>query len=373
MRHTLICTVGTSLKSNLERHPEGRDWLELYSQGRFRDLARALAGLPPENRLLGAEINSTDSIMAKGILADPLYLHLLVSDTQDGQNLGQLLAFYYQEKKNPRRFEHVDWQPLVGLTDENPHRFKTQGLRHLVTAMATISRQRGPERVVINATGGYKAQISFAGLIGQALNIPVCYLFERFSEVIILPPQPVSLDLGFWLAHAPLFYQLAQDRGNPENYESIDPRFASLVEEIEVDGQKLVGLTPMGQLFHESFRYRFALQQSQLLPPDSGTEPAGKKITSEAGLSPRPPGIEAWFKKLLEVPYVTKITTYYYNPDLPRANYFKPSSQGEADRVEGGFSDGKATTKFLVFLTANTPAQRDAALSDLWERFLARE
>ena len=69
MRHTLICTVGTSLKSNLERHPEGRDWLELYSQGRFRDLARALAGLPPENRLLGAEINSTDSIMAKGILA----------------------------------------------------------------------------------------------------------------------------------------------------------------------------------------------------------------------------------------------------------------------------------------------------------------
>jgi len=302
MRHTLICTVGTSLKSNLERHPEGRDWLELYSQGRFRDLARALASLPPENRLLGAEINSTDSIMAKGILADPFYLHLLVSDTQDGQNLGQLLAFYYQEKKNPRRFEHVDWQPLVGLTDENPHRFKTQGLRHLVTAMATISRQRGPEQVVINATGGYKAQISFAGLIGQALNIPVCYLFERFSEVIILPPQPVSLDLSFWLAHAPLFYQLAQDRGNPENYESIDPRFASLVEEIEVDGQKLVGLTPMGQLFHESFRYRFALQQSQLLPPDSGTEPAGKKITYEAGLSPRPPGIEACSKNSWRCP-----------------------------------------------------------------------
>jgi putative CRISPR-associated protein (TIGR02619 family) len=371
--HTLICTVGTSLKSNLERHPEGREWLQLFSQGRFRDLARALASLPPENRLLGAEINSTDSIIATGILSDPLYLHLLVSDTPDGQNLGQLLASYYLEKKNPRRFEHVFWQPLAGLTDDNPHRFRTEGLRHLVTAIATISRQRGPEQVVINATGGYKAQISFAGLIGQALNIPVCYLFERFSEVIILPPQPVSLDLSFWLAHAPRFYQLACDRGEPENYEEIDPRFVSLVEEIEVDGQKLVGLTPMGQLFHESFRYRFALQQSHLLPPDSKTKPAGKKITYEASLGPRPLGIEPWFKKLQEKPYVTNINTYYYNPDLPTANYFKPSSKGEVDRVEGGFSDGKATTKFLVFLTANTPAQRDAALSDLWERFLARE
>ena len=53
--------------------------------------------------------------------------------------------------------------------------------------------------IAINATGGYKAQISFAGMIGQALGIPVYYLFEKFSKVIKLPPQPVALDLSLWL------------------------------------------------------------------------------------------------------------------------------------------------------------------------------
>ncbi|MEA2059529.1 MAG: hypothetical protein U9P10_03190 [Thermodesulfobacteriota bacterium] len=65
-----------------------------------------------------------------------------------------------------------------------------------------IVRAYGSEQILINATGGYKAQISFAGMIGQALDIPVCYMFERFAEVIELPPQPVSLDLGFWIENA---------------------------------------------------------------------------------------------------------------------------------------------------------------------------
>jgi len=97
------------------------------------------------------------------------------------------------------------WEVLTGLTDASHERFRREGLRHLVTATAKIARQWGPEHVVINATGGYKAWISFAGLIGQALDIPVCYLFERFSEVITLPPQPVSLDLAFWLEHSSRF------------------------------------------------------------------------------------------------------------------------------------------------------------------------
>jgi hypothetical protein len=69
---------------------------------------------------------------------------------------------------------------------------------------------------------------------------------------------------------------------------------------------------------------------------------------------------------------VTRINTFYYNPRLPRTPYFRPSAKGEVDRVEGGFSDGKATTKFTAFITATTAAQRDAALADLNERFLSR-
>ncbi len=371
MRHTLICTVGTSLKSNLEHSPDRPDWLNLYRQGKIPELARALTVLPPNHRLLGAEINSIASILERNLVEERRNLYFLVSDTADGRMHGQLLSRYFQEDKNPWRFQQAAWEPLVGLTDENSHRFRSEGLRNLVSAVAAISRQWGPAQVVINATGGYKAQISFAGLIGQALDIPVCYLFEGFSEVITLPPQPVSLDLSFWLEHAPLFYQLAQDEGTADPALK-DPRFASLVDEIEVEGKKLCGLSAMGQLFHETFRYRFGLQLSLLLPPDSGLDPAGKKISYESGLGPRPPGIEEWFRKILEVPYVTRIHSFYYNPDLPRPNYFRRSSRGNHELVEGGFSDGKATTKFSVYLTASSPAHRDAALADLHERFLSR-
>jgi hypothetical protein len=126
----------------------------------------------------------------------------------------------------------------------------------------------------------------------------------------------------------------------------------------------------MGQLFHETFRYRFQLQRSLLLPPDAELDQAAKKISYESGLGPRPPGIEAWFTKLLAVPYVTRINTHYYNPDLPRANYFRRSTRGDISQIEGGFSDGAATTKFDILTTASNPVQCDAALSDLCERLL---
>lgn len=370
MRHTLICTVGTSLKSNLERAPDCQEWLAHYHQGRLTRLAAALSTVSPDNRLLGAEINSIASILERGLLQRRIRLCFLVSDTDDGEKIGQLLTQYYQERENPFAFEKAVWQKLAGLTDENPHRFRSEGLRHLVTAIATIAREWGPAHKLINATGGYKAQISFAGLIGQALDIPVCYLFERFSEVIELPPQPVSLDLSLWLEHAYLFYDMAQDQGE-ENPAVEDPRFTSLVDEIEIDGQKLVGLTAMGQLFHESFRFRFQQQRSLLLPPDSNLDPATKKIQYESGLGLRPPGIESWFERILDLPYVTGISTFYYNRDLPRANYFRRSSRGRVSQLEGGFSDGTATTIFNVLTTASNESQRDAALADLCERFLA--
>lgn len=370
MRHTLICTVGTSLKGNLER--QRPEWYDLYVRRRLRDLARAMAASHPQDRLLGAEINSIDSILSKGILDRPLNLYLLVSDTEDGRATGELLTLYFLDAVNPRRFEQAHWQTLAGLTDASHERFRREGLRSLVTAVAKIARTWGPEQVVINATGGYKAQISFAGLIGQALDIPVCYLFERFSEVITLPPQPVSLDLSFWLEHVHHFYLLAEDQGEPLAYEKLDPRFASLVETVEVEGQKLAGLSAMGQLFHETFRHRFGLQRAQLLPPDAGMKPEDKKIMYEPGIGPRPPGIEGWLKKILEVPYVKRINTYYYNKDLPLGNYFRKSSRGDFGQIEGGFSDGSATAKFTVYITATTEAQRDAALADLNERLLAR-
>jgi hypothetical protein len=143
-----------------------------------------------------------------------------------------------------------------------------------------------PDALAINATGGYKAQISFAGMIGQALNIPVYYLFERFSKVIQLPPQPVSLDLGFWLDNYLTFEQLESEQiiekscfdGNlTSDY------WQSLIDE-EIDKNMssitYISLSAMGTLFNERARLQFAKQETTILShiPKDDTCPEHKSI-----------------------------------------------------------------------------------------------
>jgi putative CRISPR-associated protein (TIGR02619 family) len=369
-RDTLICTVGTSLKTNLAHSADQGVRREL-ERGNAKGLALRLLSFAPDDRLCGAEINSIGSIVQKGYLAERRKLALLVSDTPDGMFIGQVLRHYYQHAQNPYRFPEVEVRRLEGLTDADHMRFRTEGLRNLVRAVAEMVNRDGSQRLVINATGGYKAQISFAGMIGQALEIPVCYLFERFSEVIELPPQPIALDLSFWLQHAGFFYELAADEA-AENPVGRDPRFASLVDEIPVQGKTMIGLSPVGQLFHETFRHRFAVQREALLPPDSGIAPEDKAIKYEDANDAKHRGLKEYLERLAKVPYIKRIYTYKSIPGLSRPNYFRLSAKGEISQVEGGFSDGKKLTKFDLVTTADTPPKRDAVLVDLHERLLGR-
>ncbi len=368
MRNVLICTVGTSLKGNLAN---AKDTLfpDLLAQNNIKGISLALSEIDPNDRIAGAEINSISSILKKKFIQNRLYLYLLVSDTKDGDLIGNILKAYYERRQNSSYFDQVQCITIEGLTDESPHRFRTEGLRNLVKAIAEIVRRHGSESVLINATGGYKAQISFAGMIGQALEIPVCYLFERFSEVIELPPQPISIDLSFWLENAALFFDLAGD-GVEKNPTVEDVRFASLVEEIEVDGVKLVGLSATGQLFHETFQYRFQKQREMFLPPDSGLAPEEKVIKYEDSNTGKHAELKPYLERVSKVNYVVRIFTHYYNQDLPIKNYFRPSAKGGFSQVEGGYSNGKAATKFDIVTTAKNKDQRDAVIADLSGLFI---
>ena len=285
-RVTLICTVGTSLKGNLQKMAD-QDVDVALAEHNFQALAARLLQLDPDDRICGAEVNSNHDIHRQGFLDEPHRLVLLVSDTANGMLVGQILKHYYQTGRTPLRFKEVELKTLEGLTDQDSKRFQKDGLRNLVRAIAAEARRRSAEHLIINATGGYKAQISFAGMIGQTLDIPVCYLFENFDTVISLPPQPISLDLSFWMKNAFLFYELedCQITVNPADQE---PMFETLVDTIEVDGVTLLGLSSMGQLFHETFCYRFSLQKETMVPPASGLNLEEKTIRYEKGIGLRP-------------------------------------------------------------------------------------
>ncbi|MEB3830199.1 putative CRISPR-associated protein [Phormidium sp. CCY1219] len=319
MRTTLICTVGTSLLNNLKRAEESIK--EVWESKNWNQLSLLLLERENTDRLCGAEINSISRICEKGFLADRLRLIFLVSDTDDGKAMGQLLKLYYERTKNPLQFQQVEVRELKGLRDDNVKAFTQEGLKNLVREISTEVRNFSPEAIAINATGGYKAQISFAGMIGQALEIPVYYLFEKFSEVIELPPQPVALDLAFWLNHYLLFEQLETEQilDKSQVEENLDSELVqSLLDEEDIDGTVHLSLSAMGVLFNERSRLQFAKQETSILAliPQDDTDPTRKPMK----LSDDHHGkdvLAAFAKKIRCSPYVTKIVnSLSFNPKL---------------------------------------------------------
>jgi len=370
MRDILICTVGTSLIGNIE-HSDNPKLKKLYEDKNAKGLAVELCGVSSDARLCGAEINSINSIIEKGHLTSKNLLKLLVSDTESGKFIGQVLKQYFGNARNRNRFEEVDCEVVEGLTDTDVYRFKTEGLRNLVRKIGDTALKYTSNRILINATGGYKAQISFAGMIGQALDIPVCYLFERFTEVIELPPQPVSFDLSFWLEYSDFFFDLDEIIDTGKKLELTDDRFAALVEHIEEDCKYLYTLSPTGQLFHESLQHHFRRQRDCLLPAPCAVPVGKRKIRFEDSNKGKHSGLENYLKKIIEVPYVKEIYTHYYNPNLTRKNTFRKSSKGIDSQIEGWFCNAGALTKFDIITTSVRISEQRACLIDLRERFPA--
>jgi len=371
MRDILICTVGTSLINNLaaEKDP-GLDGD--LRKGNIKRLTLRLADVSPAERRCGAEINSIHSIIAGNRLGGRELLLFFVSDTEAGRLSGELLTELYRRSDYPDSFKKVCYEVIEGLTDEDVHKFRNTGLRNLVRLIGHAARRYGSNRLLINATGGYKAQISFAGMIGQALEIPVCYMYERFSEVILLPPQPVALDLSFWLEFNDLFHDLEEGIcGQRENMVK-DDRFLSLVDEVDIDGQPWLALSPTGQLFHETFRHRFGRQRELQLPKDCRLPPAKKKIRFEDENDGKHQGLKIYLKKLLLFPFVKEIFTYYYNPDLNAPKRFRVLARVPRNQIEGIFSNAGQTTKFDIITTAENPGQLMACVAELNEA-LARK
>lgn len=269
-RNIVICTVGTSLfESNLKRINDLQEALkpenwkaiqEAYLGKKWQNLSRELIKVEPSHRICGAEINTIYDLVYKK--QRPLQkLYLLVSDTETGEETGKVLKTYFTE--HPKfSFNEVEFYKVDKLQDQNPRDFKMYGLRNLVRKIGEIiQRVGGPEQVMIDATGGYKAQIAIAVLIGQVLNIPVSYKHERFSEIIEFPPLPVSFDYRIVGENSDLLTYLESSSSTLTAEDlplsRIDERLRVFLEEISVDNTILYALSPIGALFLLGYRLRY--------------------------------------------------------------------------------------------------------------------
>jgi putative CRISPR-associated protein (TIGR02619 family) len=357
----LLNTVGTSILSHW------KDESQELSDASHRRIVAGIARLPRADRRLGAELNSIVSIAEQEEIAPGDRLYFLVSDTREGRFVGRVL----NEVAGTWGYRTANVEVIKNLQSSDPQAFE-RGLRDLVRTISALYRARTSEseQVLLNATGGYKAQISFAGLIGQVFGIPVFYQFEAFPRAIKLPPLPVSFDLNDWLAYRHVFDAL--EGGNGSDLLKVnDSRLKELPQRLRVlldPSQGFVALNAMGELYHQGFKDRFAAAKALLLPRDSGIPPVDKKIQHEDQNQGKHRGLHTYLERIRQKGYVKWIQTIRYLPEKPVQARFRvdPAS---SDRIKGSFRDGTVAVEFLVYLSENDPRKAQAAAADLSEEF----
>lgn len=203
---TIITTVGTSLLNNRD----GRPW----SKDPLPDPAVVAAWLQDADpRRASAELHTWFRL---GLFEQPTHerVRLIHSHTPDGQFCAERLRDYAQRHR-------LD-AALVDITELHYTDTATfnRGLRQLVHVLAEqIRAARAQGEVALAATGGFKAEIAVANLVGALLDTPVYYIYEQFEHLIKLEPLPIALQ-GDWLRQGPgekLLQTLAAEEIVPGN------------------------------------------------------------------------------------------------------------------------------------------------------------
>ena len=364
-RHTLLCTIGTSLfypnlseLSNIDPDPTLAALAQEYARKDWQKVAEFLHDLKPTERRCGAEINSVADLLSHEYV-DRDSLHLLFSDTEDGENIAAALKAYFILDDWRVEIHRVD-----GLTDKDPRAFRTRGLRNLAKLLGEQVREAGADFCAINATGGYKAQISIAVLMGQALEIPVYYKHERFNDIILFPPMPVALDFELWERASGMFRVLSQPNAcEPwEDFcEDWDERFEPLVNRERIEGMDYLELSATGQIFHDTFRSRFQRHKTVRLPRDAHEKRPPTLGRHDYGQAEAK--INHHLQKVTNArPYICSCHTTYWNQDLPKRDRFRMAD----GKVQGIYSNGTWCVKFTVLTTADGDEnQLRAVVADL--------
>lgn len=245
---TVLVTVGTSLLTNAQKSLQKQKLSD-------HEIVNYLGRTDPVQA--SAETNSLSRILQEG---DKLiFLH---SQTEEGKFCTEALRKYYRG-----RGYQTESQEIPDLTYKES-RFKMRGLRSLVaTLIDLIRRERQAQRqVLINATGGFKAEIAYAAVVGLLFDVPVYYIHEAFRDIIQMPPTPIGWDYSLIAEYEEFFEWLSEDLRTTAE---VDARLRTLSRSEElhlllVDEEGYTFLSPTGEAFYEAYKAR--LEQTERTP-----------------------------------------------------------------------------------------------------------
>lgn len=328
----VACTTGTSIVNNvkgvgegfaawLARQPEADRGLlageektllaawDAMRDGRWDSAGERLGSLAGTPRVLGAELTSLGSMRSAGPYDRIEQVVLLHSDSSEGEGAARAIRGYLREKGGAA----VDLVRIEELQARRTSRFRVVGLRNLVRELADVYRRRcggNRFRMVVNATGGYKAQIGVAVVFGQVFGVRVVYQHEEFREFIEFPPLPVRLDPGAVLENLDLVRREVipaaelEDRFGPltESNEAW-ARFQSFVFDgrVDLDGQDSVLISPLAELVLDRWRY-----ETPIAPP--AIPAAEKQTVPDWTAHHQPKEVREFVERLLaDCPWISRV------------------------------------------------------------------
>lgn len=230
MTRVILTTVGTSLKVNAIK--TGKTPAELLRYDPKAACAEA-------NVLDRMDLQPGDTI------------ELFHSQTPDGELCaGEIRAWI-----EGRGFAAM-LTPIEGLTYKavDFHRGLRSLVHHLSKRIRDVRRAGGEP--ILNALGGFKAEVAYATLVGALFGIPNVYIHQGFDELLTIPPLPVSWDFATIDEHADLLRWLdAEPRTETEAHSRLLQIPESLRDTlVETDTDACVYLSPLGNAYFEAYR-----------------------------------------------------------------------------------------------------------------------
>lgn len=157
-------------------------------------------------------------------------LHLLTTDSQTSPLAGEIIAAYFKENS---RIETVIVKKIDQLQINQSDQFRDNGIQSLINYIhfeknKTIRLNNKNQRLegLLNITSGYKGITPILTIIGQLLNIPLVYLYERSDNLIEIPPLPLSFNWTQLELFQYCFAKIIVDQSATQN-DSVSPESSS--------------------------------------------------------------------------------------------------------------------------------------------------
>lgn len=338
---TILTTTGTSLLTNTAqalRKP--------FKEVTDEELHDYIISNLPEK--VSAETNSLLKIAQK---TDEIIL--LYTDTPDGRRCANIIYDYLQNR------DWLIYSREIPIKHDEAY-FERQGLRSLVDILIDeISKaQRREQEVIINATGGFKAEIAYTTMVGMIFQVPVKYIYQGFNQPITFPALPVTWDTNLLLAYENFFEWIDVE---PRHQVAVEKRLKPIsdVERIRAfllqpDNDGFIYLSPAGDILWQRVRQQ-RQEADEATDPPASEIPAVKKISSSLKEVKHhyPKYTLKLVEKLAALAAVEEITgSFFENTATPRLK-----GVSEDGCVYMLWADGEKGTNLTVRTTARGIAQ----------------